>query len=391
VSGDRGGSSAEQGSARLGLALVRIAALPVIFVGERLVQHPPLQGEPFDYVFAATTVYAFAALLTSRPDWGRSVLPGWSYAVLDFTSICALAYTSGGAFSQLRYVFFVLPVGAAFLLRPALTAAASAATVGAYVTISLSHPGTQPEDLEFVLTQALSLTWMGLAAVALSYSLTRREERIEQLAADRGRLVAEALDAEDRERRRLAEALHDEAIQNLLAARQDLKEAERRPGAIEYARRGIDSSLTQLRAAVFDLHPYVLERAGLAAAVQAVAAQQERIGGFEARVRVDPEAAGIHDQLMLSVARELLNNVAKHAAARRVSVAVCRQEDRIVLDVRDNGRGIDQTAVAGAVAAGHIGLASCAGRVDAVGGRLEISQNGMGGTRVRVEAPVTSS
>ena len=83
----------------------------------------------------------------------------------------------------------------------------------------------------------------------------------------------EALDAEDRERRRLAESLHDEAIQNLLA-RQDLKEAEwRTPGAIEHARRGIDSSVGQLRATVFDLHPYVLEHAGLAA-VQAVAVQQ---------------------------------------------------------------------------------------------------------------------
>jgi two-component system, NarL family, sensor kinase len=319
-------------------------------------------------------------------------VPGWSYAVLDFVFICALAYASGGAFSQLRYAFFVLPVGAAFLLRPALTAAASAATVAAYVAISLSHPGTQREDLEFVLTHALSLAWMGLAAVALSYSLTRREDRIEQLATDRGRLVAEALDAEDRERRRLAEALHDEAIQNLLAARQDLKEAERHsPGAIEHARRGIDSSVSQLRAAVFDLHPYVLERAGLAAAVEAVAAKQGRIGGFEARVRVDPEAAGIHDQLMLSLARELLSNVARHAAARQVSITVFLQEDRIVLEVGDDGCGIDRAALAAAVPAGHIGLASCAGRVEAVGGRFEISQNGTAGTRVRAVVSVTSS
>jgi len=146
--------------------------------------------------------------------------------------------------------------------------------VAAYVGVSLPHPATQRgEDLEFILTQALYVAWMGLAAVVLSVILTRRAERIDQLAALRGRLVAEALDAEDRERRRLAEALHDEAIQNLLAARQELGEAERGDGeSLWRARVGVDRTVDQLRTAIFELHPHLLESAGLPAALEAVAA-----------------------------------------------------------------------------------------------------------------------
>jgi two-component system, NarL family, sensor kinase len=371
------------------LAVIRIAALPVILIGERLVEHPELPGDPFDWVLAGTALYAVAAFALSFSTAGRRV-PGGLYAVLDLAFICALAYTSGGPFSQLRYAFFVLPVGAAFLLTPPLTALASVVVVAAYVGVSLPHPATQRgEDLEFILTQALYVAWMGLAAVVLSVILTRRAQRIDQLAALRGRLVAEALDAEDRERRRLAEALHDEAIQNLLAARQELGEAERGDGeSLRRARVGLDRSVEQLRTAIFELHPYLLESAGLPAALEAVAAEQGRRGRFHARVRVGPDASGEHDQLILSLARELLVNAAKHAEAKEVTVAVARTGSELVLEVGDDGRGIDLSRLASAPADGHIGLASCAQRVQALGGDFRVLRGEPNGTRVLATIPL---
>jgi two-component system, NarL family, sensor kinase len=373
---------------RRGLAVIRLAALPVIFAGERLVEHPQLAGDPFPVVLAATAVYAIAAFVASRRPWGKAV-PGVVWALLDLAFICALVYTSGGPFSEVRFAFFVLPVGAAFLLRPRETVIASVAVVVAYVAVSLPHPATQQgADLEFIVTQALYVGWVGLAAVVLSVILTRRGDRIDQLAALRGQLVAEALDAEDRERRRLAEALHDEAIQNLLAARQELREAELgdREG-VHRARGVVDLTVDQLRGAVFDLHPYLLEQAGLPAALEAVAEEQGRRGRFHSRVRVGPDTSGEHDQLVLSLARELLVNAAKHSQAQEVTVAVARTDGQLMLEVADDGNGIPADRLTEAPGEGHIGLASCAQRVEALGGRFSVASRPSGGTRVRATLP----
>jgi two-component system, NarL family, sensor kinase len=379
-------SDAGLGQAEHGLAIIRVAAVPVVLVGERLVEHPRLETDPFDLILVATAVYALAALAITFSE--RQLVPSWVYTALDLGFICALTYSSGGAFSQLRYAFFVFPVGAAFLLRPSLTALASVTTVLAYVAVSLPHPATREgQDFEFVFTQALYLSWMGVAAVLLSQVLTHRAQRIRQLAASRGRLVAEALDAEERERRRVAEGLHDEAIQNLLAARQELDDADAH-AALDRARVGIDRTVGQLRDAVFNLHPYVLEHAGLGAALKAVAEQQGARGGYRWRVEVAPEATGAQDQLMLSLGRELLVNAAKHARAREVALSVQRAGPAIVLEVLDDGRGVDPERVRGAVSEGHIGLASCAERVEALGGKFEVGSGPRGGTVARATVPV---
>src|SRR5207248_8414519 len=93
------------------LALLRVAAIPVIFAGERLVEHPTIQTDRFDAVLVAMAVYALAALFVSWWPRGPHV-PLALYALVDLAFICVLAYYSGGAFSQLRYAFFVLPVAA---------------------------------------------------------------------------------------------------------------------------------------------------------------------------------------------------------------------------------------------------------------------------------------
>ena len=72
--------------------------------------------------------------------------------------------------------------------------------------------------------QASYLAWIGAAATLLSILLARHERVVEALLATRQRLVVEALAAEDRERKRLSEDLHDGPLQTLLAARHDLED-----------------------------------------------------------------------------------------------------------------------------------------------------------------------
>lgn len=233
-----------------------------------------------------------------------------------------------------------------------------------------------------------------VAIIAFNYMVShmlmgqRRADRIAELAASRRHLVVEALDAEDRERRRLAERLHDEAIQDVLMARQDLAEARRgRLMSLERMEGALDRALAELRGAVFDLHPSVLEDAGLGAALRAVADQQGRLGRFEAEVHVDPTVPRARDRLLFAVSRELLRNVARHADAERASLSIACEGQNIRLDMRDDGRGFTHNATGTSVCSGHIGLASIMGKVDAAGGNCHIVTPRSGGAHVRVTVP----
>ena len=216
------------------------------------------------------------------------------------------------------------------------------------------------------------------------------EAEIAELSAGRGRLVAQALDGEERARRRIAETLHDGPLQELVVAGHNLYALLGRGGdddAVAAVQERLSAIVRQLREVMSALHPTVLQYAGLEAAVQAVADQQAGQAGFEVEVAVESEAAGVRDELLLSVARELIGNAARHAHAARVGVEVRREGDDLVLVVADDGTGMAPGAVEQALARGAIGLAACRERVEAVGGELAIASEAAAGTRVRARIP----
>jgi signal transduction histidine kinase/PAS domain-containing protein len=210
------------------------------------------------------------------------------------------------------------------------------------------------------------------------------EREIADISAARGRLVAQAIDAEDRARRRISEALHDGALQELLAVRNELYALEGRGGdddALASAQERLTAILARLREVMSAMHPTMLHYGGLEAALLAVAEQEFAGQAFEAHVEVDDEAAGAHDELVLSLARELLANAARHAAASRVEVEVRREPGEILLSVTDDGSGLMPGRVEAALAAGGIGVASCRERVEALGGSLTVRSAPGAGTR----------
>ena len=178
--------------------------------------------------------------------------------------------------------------------------------------------------------------------VRLFVDARERADQVEELSAHRGRLVAEAVGAEEEARRALAEQLHDGPLQALLAAHQDLEEA--RAGdetGLNRADHAVRATVAGLRDAVFELHPTVLEHAGLGPALIAVAEAKGQQAGFVARVSVEPAASGVNDHLLFSLARELLANAAKHARAHNVWVRLARRDDDIEMVVADDGRGFE--------------------------------------------------
>ncbi len=370
------------------VAWLRLLAIPLIVAAETL-PHPKEERSDFYIGVAVVSVYAVAMLIWV---YTRSVATEFGIAgtALDVAAITVLVVLSGGAYSEARLTYFLVPIAVAFRFRPGLTALSSAVTVVAYLLQAVAHPAhTQPQATKFIAVQASYLLWIGLAAVLLSAVLEQRTRRIAELAERRRELIAEALSAGERERRALAEGLHDHAIQNLLSARHDLEEAGLADGAaaeaLGRADAAVDATIAELREAVFELHPYVLEQSGLEAALRAAGQRAARRGGF--RVHFDLSYPRRHPQevLLFGAARELLTNAATHAEARNVTVELWENNGSIELAVRDDGQGFDIGLLPQRVAAGHIGLQSQRERVESAGGKFEIRSSPGRGTAVEIK------
>ena len=158
-------------------------------------------------------------------------------------------------------------------------------------------------------------------------------------------------------------------------------------------RQALDESSRLLRSTVTELHPAVLDRVGLAAALSDLVRRAEAGGRRTVQLDVHrwPEERTSADALLFSAARELLSNVVKHSNATSVDVALSRAGPLARLVVADDGRGVPADAVRHGLAGGHIGLASHALRVEAAGGTLMLNPGEPTGTVVTVELPCRPS
>jgi two-component system, NarL family, sensor kinase len=363
-------------------ASVRAALYAAIGIGALIDDRPDQYGPTFAAVLVLA--FVFCALTVAFPP-GRTRIP-WAYAIVDLALLAVLAHASGGASSEVRFAFFAMPVLAALRYRPRTTVVLSLAVTATYASLSLNDGADR--DQQLVAVEIVYLVWSAFAALVLSSALTRRARTIQELAEVRGRLMVEALDAEERERRRLAGRLHDGAVQNLLVVGQDLADAENGDSeALPRARAIVGDTIPLLRNLLVELHPGLLTTSSLSAALTAMADGQARRAGFEAEVTVDPAAEGVHDRVVSSLARELVLNAVKHAHAEHVTIAVRTERSGVVLEVSDDGRGFDPARRARAIADGHIGLASCAERAELLGGTFELETRPGAGATIRVWIP----
>ncbi|HWO82069.1 sensor histidine kinase [Gaiella sp.] len=372
------------------VAWLRLPAIGLIAMGASL-DHPDPDRLGFLVTLALFSAWSVGVLayVHLREAGERFALVA---TAIDIAAIGMLAVLSGGAYSHARLAFFLVPVAVAFRFRPSITALAVVVTTATYVIQAAAHPAaSQPDAVRFIATQAGFLAWVGVACVMLSRLLERRTELASRLVADRARLLTDALEAEQRERKALAESLHDNAIQNLLSARHELEEAAETVThpALARADDALVAAAGQLREAVFDLHPYVLEAAGLEAALRSIANEAAARGRL--RLRLDLHCPDRHDgdQLVFSAARELLSNVVRHADASGVAVRLAEANGDLVLVVEDDGRGFPPGLPDERLADGHIGLAAQRVRIESAGGRMELFSAPGDGTRVEVRVPGT--
>ena len=212
-----------------------------------------------------------------------------------------------------------------------------------------------------------------------------RAVEVSRLAADRERLLEEVLNTEERERARLAEALHDGPMQRLIALRQDVAEPAATPTTAMLS--AIEETIAETRAVISSLHPTTSRELGFEGSLRAA------IAPFPASRSVELTVHGVVDDqtqavALLRIAQELTVNAVKHARPRHIDVRVTSEAEQTVLEVNDDGVGIDSSDAGHAVQAGHVGLAMVRRRVEDGGGQFEIETRADGGTRSRVVLPI---
>lgn len=230
------------------------------------------------------------------------------------------------------------------------------------VTYRYSDVVTKSEGLwmEFTLLIAASMLLLLLALVPLMVSLVRTTERSRQERED---ALVEALGASDAERRRIAAAVHDGPVQELVGAAFQLGAASRgvAGSAAEEvlldAEESVRATLESLRDLLVDIYPASLDDDGIGAALGSLVAGARGRGGI-VLLHVDPDLQleKAPQQLVFRVARETLANAVKHAGDSLIEVRLSKFKRRVELVVEDRGPGFDAARMLHSPPAGHFGL-----------------------------------
>ncbi|MCW3032068.1 MAG: sensor histidine kinase [Solirubrobacterales bacterium] len=218
----------------------------------------------------------------------------------------------------------------------------------------------------------------------------------QSVQADR---LRSSLAAADAERRRWARELHDETLQSLAGLRVLLSAAlrgddlERVRGSMRQAIEQIEHEIANLRAIITELRPAALDELGLRIALEALLDRHREQNGFELDAELalpDPQATDerLDEDLETTVYRmvqEALTNVAKHARAERVRVAVSVFAGEVCIEVQDDGVGFETASLDGG-----FGLAGMRERAALAGGTLSFD-SGKNGTLLRARLPISQA
>lgn len=266
-------------------------------------------------------------------------------------------------------------------------------------SIVLSQPS--PSDGRPLTSEGIEL----LLGVTRQLSLSIENARLYEEAQERERLLAallrQVVDAQEKERQRIARELHDATGQSLTAISLGLRGVEsvlemaeppRVAAQVAELRAFATQALGELRQIIADLRPSILDDMGLAAALQWY------VQGFEQRRGIATvfEVAGTpmrlpseYETVLFRITQEALSNIAKHAAATRVAVRLAFAATHVTLTMEDNGQGFDPS---------HFlrrngqqtgwGLLGMQERAALLGGRCQIDSQPGAGTRIEVYVPL---
>ena len=215
--------------------------------------------------------------------------------------------------------------------------------------------------------------------------------------ATAGDVQMRIVEAQEAERSRLAQEIHDGPAQALSNAIFQVEYIERviesepllARTELRFLRELLRRELGDVRAFISQLRPPLLDQLGLDGAINDTVQHMRTLAGLEIVTELMAPPAGLSDgqqTVALRVTQEALQNVRKHAAARHGIVATQIEADSWVLEVRDDGRGFDIGAVA-ARGRRNFGLQFMRERAELIGARFDVRSRPDGGTVVRLAIP----
>jgi two-component system, NarL family, sensor histidine kinase UhpB len=290
------------------------------------------------------------------------VSPATIHSHIRFTELVVLV---AGLFVTLLVDLALL----AFVLSPLRTLAS---LMGA---IDPMHPGQRAPVGE----------WASTEATVLARAFNTMLDRIE---TERRESARRALAAQEAERLRIARELHDEVGQTLTAVALQVERAAGEipaaSGTLAEVTTVLHSSLDDVRRIARELRPEALDDLGLTDALIALCLRIERQGSIPVLRELEGglPALGTEVELVIyRVAQEALTNALRHSGASHVRVMLRREQDTIVLTVRDDGRGLPATQLAGD------GLVGMRERAILIRADLHIEAPAGGGVEVALSVP----
>lgn len=227
----------------------------------------------------------------------------------------------------------------------------------------------------------------------------RTEEKIREYQDELRALSSELSLAEERERKRLAAALHDSVGQTLAISKLRLGELGQllmtgeSKKLLHELRDIFEKGIRQLRTLTFELSPPILYELGLEAALEWLGEQFEQQHGVKFHFESDDAPLKDMNQtarvLLFQSVRELLLNVGKHAKAQHVNVSISSNEGDVIVVVEDDGVGFDDTSVREhSYDKNSFGLFSIRERMWHIAGTMQIESKSGSGTTVTLSAPM---
>jgi PAS domain S-box-containing protein len=254
------------------------------------------------------------------------------------------------------------------------------------------------DHVQLIMLAIEDITDRRKATEALKALNEALEERVEQRTRQVQTLASQLLLAEQKERGRISQVLHDDLQQQLVSLRiqlgllQNVTQEETLLKKIGELMERVTDAIQTTRSLSVELSPPVLHKEGLTDAIRWLAAQMQQLYGLEVEVEAKGSFHVLERErhvLLFQIVRELLFNVVKHAGVSQTIVTIQEVDGAYRVDVVDQGMGFDpESLLRGGLPWGGQGLVNAHERLRLLGGYLQIDSTPGIGTRAIVYVPM---
>jgi two-component system NarL family sensor kinase len=244
----------------------------------------------------------------------------------------------------------------------------------------------------------------GAVIVNADISLRHKAEReLHESLAELRALTGRLMRAQDDERRRIAQMLHETTAQDLAALKMQLASLTRSETMSEHARAAVkesielaERSMTSIRTLSYLLHPPFLDEAGLVSALRWYSEGFSKRSGITVDLDLPPAFPRLPQDVetaLFRVVQEALINIHRHADSRSAAIRLNVRGPELILEIEDHGRGMSSEPLARLPAGGGglgVGVAGMRERLQQLGGALDV-ESSPHGTTVRARVPMAGS